>query len=620
MTRKLKVLFPALLLAIACGDDGGDPPVSMDDDMFPIEAPGLYDDAPDNSELPVEGKADEVLPAQFDLVDTQSPIRSQGSRGVCSIFASTALAEHLYIAEGTIAEPDFSEQFLQWSAKFEVGSFPNSGGSNARSNIQALSRYGTIVEAEWPYESSGWDTGDDERCDGSDDQPTLCYTNGEPPMAALMAQRWRIPRGRWINSSARSLKSHMFNTNTAVQVGGDFYYQAWGHGGSRIPRYSGYRQFGYVVTPNQADIDSSLEHRAGHSILLVGWDDDLEVQAIDENGELAVDESGEPVMQQGFFLFKNSWGDGWATSNPFGAGYGWISYEYVDRFMSAYGSGLPEVMLAEACGDGRDNDFNDLTDCADPACASDRACIDPAGSYENTTATPIPDNDETGASTTIEVAEGGTISGLSVDVDITHTYRGDLTVTLSKGDTSVTLFEREGAGADDLVETFDVSAFDGEDAAGTWTLTVVDSAGADTGTLNRWALDITRCAGGDCDSMPETLEGSNETLQVIPDEDATGVTSDITIDGAGTIATLRVTVNITHPFIADLVIGLAKDGGDELELLREEYVDGTMLVRTFTVDGLNGEAAAGTYTLRVADIAGGDEGTVNSWSVEILTE
>ena len=45
-----------------------------------------------------------------------------------------------------------------------------------------------------------------------------------------------------------------------------------------------------------------------------------------------------------------------------------------------------------------------------------------------------------------------------------------------------------------------------------------------------------------------------------------------------------------------------------------------MLVRTFTVDGLNGEAAAGTYTLRVADIAGGDEGTVNSWSVEILTE
>ena len=48
MTRKLKVLFPALLLAIACGDDGGDPPVSMDDDMFPIEAPGLYDDAPDN--------------------------------------------------------------------------------------------------------------------------------------------------------------------------------------------------------------------------------------------------------------------------------------------------------------------------------------------------------------------------------------------------------------------------------------------------------------------------------------------------------------------------------------------------------------------------------------------
>lgn len=618
----LKRLFPALLLAIACGNGSEPPPISMEDDFFPIDDfDTVRADAPSNDDLPEEGKADEVLPRQFDLMATQSPVQSQGSRGVCSIFATAALAEHLYLIEGTIPNPDFSEQFLQWSTKVELGRFTNTSGSSAQVNIDAFSRFGVPLEADWPYQSSPWTATNDPRCTGEEEtQPVVCHTNGEPPASALAAMRFRIGRSRYINSRANSIKSHMFNTNTAVQIGGDFYYQAWGHGGSRIPRYTGYRDFGYVVTPNAEDIRSSLEHRAGHSILVVGWDDELEVQAIDAMGRLAVDADGNPVMQRGFFLFKNSWGTSWATRNPKGAGYGWISYEYVERYMSAVASSVPELMLRESCGDGRDNDFDGLTDCADSDCTSDRACIDPAGSYENTTVTEIPDNTPAGASSTINVAEGGTISGLSVDVDITHPYVGDLTVTLSKGDTTVTLHARTGAGADDIKRTFDVDGFDGQDAAGTWTLRVVDSARSDVGRLNRWALSITRCAGGDCGSMPTTLTGSNDTLQVIPDANATGVSSNITLTGAGNIATLRVTVNLTHPFMADLTVSLRKDGGASVELMREQYVDDTMLVRTFTVTALDGQAAAGTYTLTVADTAGGDEGTLNGWSIEAITE
>ena len=612
-----KVLFSSLLLSLACGD-GGEPPIEGDLD-FGLDEDGLYDEVPSNDDLAVEGKADEVLPAQFDLVDTQSEVKSQGRRGVCSIFGTVALAEHLYIAEGTITNPDFSEQFLQWSTKFEERAFQRTSGSNARTNINAFSRHGVVEETVWPYEPNAWGSSDDEACTGEDDQPTRCHTNGEPTAEMLMAQRFRIPRGRWINSTAQSIKGHMFETRTAVQAGGDFYYQAWGHGGSRIPTYSEYRNHGYIVTPNAADIASSNEHRAGHSFLLVGWDDDLEVQAIDENGELAV-EDGEPVMIKGFFLFKNSWGTGWATENPFGAGYGWISYDYVDRFLSAYASGLPEVMVDERCGDGVDNNFDGLTDCADPMCADDRSCVDPSGSYENTTPASIPDNDATGVESVIEVAEGGTLSGVSVSVDITHTYQGDLTVTLEHAGTTVTLHEREGGGEDNLQRTYDVGTdFEGQDAAGTWTLRVVDNANADTGTLNSWSLSLTRCAGGDCGSMPTMLEGSNETLQVIPDNDTTGVSSDIEITGAGNIATVRVTVNITHSFIGDLTITVAKDGGSPVTLLSEEFVDDTMLVRTFTVEDFNGEAAAGTYTLNVSDRASADEGTLNSWSVEITT-
>lgn len=620
-SSRFTILAAALLLTGlgACSDDV---PIDPGDDDFPLDnADTVQAGAPSNDELPSEGKADEVLPASFDLVATQSPVRSQGSRGVCSIFASTALMEHLYLVEGSIASPDFSEQFLQWSTKFEAGEFPHTGGSSAQVNIDTLSRFGTVVEADWPYESSPWTASNNPDCGKpEEEQPLVCFTNGEPPASALAAPRWRIPPGRWINSSAASLKSHMFRTGTAVQVGGSFYYQAWGHGGSKIPTYKGYRQHGYVVTPNAADVQSSNEHRAGHSIILVGWDDNLEVQAIAADGTLAVDAAGQPVMQKGFFLFKNSWGTGWATSNPRGAGYGWISYEYVSRYMSAYASGVPQVAVPEVCNDGRDNDFNGQTDCADPTCAEDRACVDPVTTHANETATPIPDNDPAGLASTIVVAAGGEISSLKVEVDITHPYRGDLTVKLSKGTTTVTLHDREGAGADDLVQTYDVSQFIGQDAAGTWTLTVIDTAATDVGTLNRWALTITRCAGGDCASTPTTLTGSNTTAVPIPDGDPAGVASDIAVSGAGTIAAVRVTVDISHPFLADLVIGVSRDGGAQVELLREHYVQDTVLVRTFPVDTFNGQTAAGTWTLHVADVAGGDVGTLNSWSIEIVTE
>ena len=47
--------------------------------LSPLAA--LEDGVPDPSTLPEEGKADEVLPARLDLMDIQTPVRSQGSRG-----------------------------------------------------------------------------------------------------------------------------------------------------------------------------------------------------------------------------------------------------------------------------------------------------------------------------------------------------------------------------------------------------------------------------------------------------------------------------------------------------------------------------------------------------------
>ncbi len=619
MSIKTRFLFPALAMAIACGNTT-EPPV--EDDLFGLDDfDTVRAGAPSNDELPTENKFDEVLPESFDLIDTQSPVRSQGRRGVCSIFGTAAYVEHLYRVEGSLPDLDLSEQFLQWSTKFENRSFLRSSGSNTNVNLQTMQRYGTVLESVWPYESAAWTADDLEACGNEEEssRPTECYTNGSPPMEALMADRIRLPsRGRWINTSADSLKAHMVNTGTAVQAGGDFYYQAWGHGGSRIPRYSDYRSLGYVVTPSQEDIDSSLEHRAGHSFLLVGYDDNLEVQRIAPDGTLMVDDNGDPVMDTGFFLFKNSWGTGWAQDNPFGAGYGWISYEYVDRFLSAYVTRVPEVNVREVCGDGRDNDFNELTDCADPACESDRVCLDPADTYESQDELEIPDNDPEGITSTITVADGGQITGLAVDLLVQHTYRGDLRITLTKGDTTVVLHDEEGGAEDDVIETYDLSDFDGQDSAGDWVLAITDNAGQDVGTLVSWSLNFTRCEGDSCESMPSTLSAEDDSLLVIDDNGS--VSTSLDVAGEGTITAARITVNLLHEDISELTIEISREGGERVVLLDGESVDDEMLIRTFTIDDFNGEDGAGNYELFVTDNATGNEGFLNAWGVDLSVQ
>ena len=102
----------------------------------------------------------------------------------------------------------------------------------------------------------------------------------------------------------------------------------------------------------------------------------------------------------------------------------------------------------------------------DLACAADRACFDPVGTYANDVATNIPDNDPTGASSRIDVTEGGIVSSVSLGGGHHPHHRGDLVVRLVKDGTTATPVDHEGAGADDLKKTFEVREFNGLDAAG----------------------------------------------------------------------------------------------------------------------------------------------------------
>lgn len=77
-----------------------------------------------------------------------------------------------------------------------------------------------------------------------------------------------------------------------------------------------------------------------------------------------------------------------------------------------------------------------------------------------------------------------------VTVDIDHTYRGDLVITLkSPQGQRYRVLNGVGGSADDVKETFTIPLRDSR-ATGTWSLEVRDTARNDTGTLNVWSLKL----------------------------------------------------------------------------------------------------------------------------------
>jgi hypothetical protein len=104
----------------------------------------------------------------------------------------------------------------------------------------------------------------------------------------------------------------------------------------------------------------------------------------------------------------------------------------------------------------------------------------------------IPDNNPTGITSNLAVTGNGNVLSLSLSLQITHTFRGDLVVTLiSPAGTSFVVSNREGGATANIVITDQaITTFSGTPAAGTWKLQVQDLSNVDTGTLDSWSLKI----------------------------------------------------------------------------------------------------------------------------------
>jgi M6 family metalloprotease-like protein len=109
----------------------------------------------------------------------------------------------------------------------------------------------------------------------------------------------------------------------------------------------------------------------------------------------------------------------------------------------------------------------------------------------------IPDAKAAGISSTIAIAQSGTVARIKVNVDIQHTYIGDLRIVLtSPSGRSTILHPQLGGSSDNLVVTYDsavpgvLTSMVGQAMMGQWTLNVSDRVRVDEGRLRSWGIEL----------------------------------------------------------------------------------------------------------------------------------
>lgn len=109
----------------------------------------------------------------------------------------------------------------------------------------------------------------------------------------------------------------------------------------------------------------------------------------------------------------------------------------------------------------------------------------------------IPDRNFTGIASDIEVDVSGSVKDISIDVDIEHSYIGDLEVDLvAPSGQQVRLHNKTGLWQDDIKRSYDLATLPDLQAMldvptqGAWSLRVRDLAPADEGTLKSWTIRL----------------------------------------------------------------------------------------------------------------------------------
>ncbi len=309
-----------------------------------------------------------------DMIAKQSSVKSQGARGTCSIFSSTALLEYLVKQKKHIlSDLNLSEQWLAYLAFREQ----MTEGSSTSKNLMLYSSYGYVSETTLPYNPQAWSslsTSEDSRriCGRLTDQTQLasCLVAQRNPDLLLVSDQDLASSNSYFydpvflksrqearinmqdlpqpqNEDAYMLQSYYeiknyLSHSIPIIVDLNVYYGAWNHTRGRdlgIPINLDNWHLGIVGYPEEGGIDRerSPQKPVGHSILIVGYDDEivLNITQTDPYGRQVT------YSYKGAYIFKNSWGTtGFGRDFTYQGvkhpGYGYLPYQYAHEFGQFY--------------------------------------------------------------------------------------------------------------------------------------------------------------------------------------------------------------------------------------------------------------------------------------------
>ncbi len=244
----------------------------------------------------------------------------------------------------------------------------------------------------------------------------------------------------------------------------------------------------------------------------------------------------------------------------------------------------------------------------------------------------IPDDHLAGITDTLTFTQSHLLTSISVSVDIKHSYRGDLKISLipPSGDT-VILHDRVAANdeGDNIKQSYDeesvpeLKALLGQPIKGNWILVVQDLASEDVGTLNGWELTLK----GKENEGPIVIAGSllveDSPGKKIPDNDPVGIESALAVETNGSLSEIEVMVDITHSYIGDLIISLEAPSGTTVNLHNRTGEGANNLLETYTLENTPDLAdftdaeVAGDWLLKIMDLEGQDVGKLNKWQLSI---
>ncbi|AKB18683.1 M4 family metallopeptidase [Methanosarcina sp. WWM596] len=240
----------------------------------------------------------------------------------------------------------------------------------------------------------------------------------------------------------------------------------------------------------------------------------------------------------------------------------------------------------------------------------------------------IPDVSPDGVLSSIYVSEEGLIKDIRVSVNIEHSYLRDLRIKLfTPAGKSIVLHDRLARKDRSLVRTYNSGSVPalmdciGERVWGRWILKVEDLARKHTGSFHSWGIKF----------LVQKVEKEELKREIfpflkVPDNDPAGVESLIEIERRGKIVSFGVSLEITHPSIGDLRAVLVMPSEEELVLHNRAGYGRKDLKKMFSTESdevllpaVNKEMK-GAWTLKVADQAEGNEGSLDSWELCIIYE